>query len=76
MRGPDKIDLPADRNDEEFWMFFEVEDGHTRIVANIPETISDLRGFSKAFNDTMRRTAMFYGCREYKYQTARRIEHA
>ncbi len=73
MRGPDVIDLLEHRNDEEFWMFFEEENGHTRIVANIPETLSDLPGFSKAFNDSMRRVAMFYGCRNYKYQTAFRI---
>ncbi len=71
-----RINLPDDRSDDEFWQFFAVEDTGTTIVTHIPEKLpqSKLVSFTRALNGFARRLAEFYGCRKYKTQTAFRVD--
>jgi hypothetical protein len=55
------INLPLERNDGEFWQFFEVGPNSVTIVTHVPQGIRDAKGFAQALNDAARRLLQFYG---------------
>ncbi len=68
-----QIDLPLERNDHEFWQFYEQEGQSLTIVTHVPQALRDVEGYAQALNAAARRLVQFHGGLNYDAPTDYRV---